>query len=34
MNLIAILEQEEIGRALGEKTIPEFAPGDRQRERG
>src|SRR6202035_3301434 len=28
MNLIAILEQEEIGRALGEKTIPEFAPGD------
>jgi len=28
MNLIAILEQEEIGRALGEKTIPAFAPGD------
>ncbi|MFM0668659.1 50S ribosomal protein L19 [Paraburkholderia sediminicola] len=28
MNLIAILEQEEIGRALGEKAIPEFAPGD------
>ena len=28
MNLIAKLEQEEIARALGEKTIPEFAPGD------
>ncbi|WP_144137805.1 50S ribosomal protein L19 [Paraburkholderia sp. BCC1884] len=28
MNLIAKLEQEEIARALGEKTIPAFAPGD------
>jgi large subunit ribosomal protein L19 len=28
MNLIGILEQEEIARALGEKTIPAFAPGD------
>src|SRR3954454_8647080 len=28
MNLITKLEQEEIARALGEKTIPEFAPGD------
>jgi large subunit ribosomal protein L19 len=28
MNLIGILEQEEIVRALGEKTIPVFAPGD------
>ena len=28
MNLIAKLEQEEIQRVLGEKTIPEFAPGD------
>jgi large subunit ribosomal protein L19 len=28
MNLIAKLEQEEIARALGEKTIPVFAPGD------
>ncbi|HEV3105138.1 MAG TPA: 50S ribosomal protein L19 [Trinickia sp.] len=28
MNLIAKLEQEEIERVLGEKTIPEFAPGD------
>ena len=28
MNLIGILEQEEIARALGEKTIPVFAPGD------
>jgi large subunit ribosomal protein L19 len=28
MNLIEQLEQEEIVRALGEKTIPEFAPGD------
>src|SRR6201995_4727969 len=28
MNLIAKLEQEEIARALGEKTIPDFAPGD------
>lgn len=29
MNLIAKLEQEEIARALGEKTIPEFAPAIR-----
>ncbi|CAN7446905.1 50S ribosomal protein L19 [Caballeronia sp. 15715] len=28
MNLIEQLEQEEIARALGEKTIPVFAPGD------
>src|ERR1700744_6444820 len=28
MNLIENLEQEEIARALGEKTIPSFAPGD------
>ena len=28
MNLIEQLEQEEIARALGEKTIPAFAPGD------
>src|ERR1700745_4538751 len=28
MNLIAKLEQEEIARALGEKTIPDFGPGD------
>ena len=28
MNLIEQLEKEEIVRALGEKTIPEFAPGD------
>ena len=28
MNLIEKLEQEEIARALGEKTIPDFAPGD------
>jgi large subunit ribosomal protein L19 len=28
MNLIEQLEQEEIVRALGDKTIPEFAPGD------
>ncbi|MFM0038147.1 50S ribosomal protein L19 [Paraburkholderia strydomiana] len=28
MNLIAKLEQEEIARVLGEKAIPEFAPGD------
>ena len=28
MNLIEQLEQEEIVRALGEKSIPEFAPGD------
>ncbi len=29
MNLIAILEQEEIKRLLGDnKTLPEFAPGD------
>lgn len=28
MNLIAKLEQEEIQRVLGEKTIPDFAPGD------
>ena len=28
MNLIEQLEQEEIARALGENTIPVFAPGD------
>ena len=28
MNLIEQLEQEEMARALGEKTIPAFAPGD------
>ena len=28
MNLIEKLEQEEIARALGDKTIPDFAPGD------
>ena len=28
MNLIEQLEKEEIVRALGEKTIPDFAPGD------
>jgi large subunit ribosomal protein L19 len=28
MNLIAKLEQEEMARVLGEKAIPEFAPGD------
>jgi large subunit ribosomal protein L19 len=28
MNLIAKLEQEEIQRVLGEKTIPDFGPGD------
>ena len=28
MNLIEQLDQEEIARALGEKTIPAFAPGD------
>jgi large subunit ribosomal protein L19 len=28
MNLIEQLEKEEIARALGEKSIPEFAPGD------
>ncbi|MGA7812399.1 50S ribosomal protein L19 [Caballeronia sp.] len=28
MNLIEQLEQEEIARALGEKTIPAFSPGD------
>ncbi|HYS68141.1 MAG TPA: 50S ribosomal protein L19 [Paraburkholderia sp.] len=28
MNLIAKLEQEEIARTLGEKTIPDFGPGD------
>jgi ribosomal protein L19 len=28
MNLIEQLEQEEIARALGEKSIPAFAPGD------
>jgi large subunit ribosomal protein L19 len=28
MNLIEKLEQEEIQRVLGEKSIPEFAPGD------
>jgi large subunit ribosomal protein L19 len=28
MNLIEQLEKEEIARALGEKSIPVFAPGD------
>jgi len=28
MNLIDQLEQEEIARSLGDKTIPTFAPGD------
>jgi large subunit ribosomal protein L19 len=28
MNLIAILEQEEIKRLMGDKTMPTFAPGD------
>ncbi|CAP42253.1 50S ribosomal protein L19 [Bordetella petrii] len=28
MNLIAVLEQEEIKRLTGDKTMPEFAPGD------
>src|ERR1700710_938343 len=28
MNLIDQLEQEEIARSLGDKTIPAFAPGD------
>jgi len=28
MNLIEQLEKEEIARALGEKSIPAFAPGD------
>jgi large subunit ribosomal protein L19 len=28
MNLISELEQEEAQRALGEKTIPQFSPGD------
>ncbi|MBN8940324.1 MAG: 50S ribosomal protein L19 [Rhizobiales bacterium] len=28
MNLIQTLEAEEAVRVLGEKTIPEFAPGD------
>jgi large subunit ribosomal protein L19 len=28
MNLIEKLEQEEIARSLGDKTIPSFAPGD------
>lgn len=28
MNLIDQLEQEEIARSLGDKTIPDFAPGD------
>ena len=28
MNLIEQLEQEEIARVLGDKTIPSFAPGD------
>ncbi|KMQ80680.1 LSU ribosomal protein L19p [Candidatus Burkholderia pumila] len=28
MNLIEQLEKEEIARALGDKTIPDFAPGD------
>lgn len=28
MNLIAEIEREQIAKALGEKTIPEFQPGD------
>ncbi|CAH2791049.1 MAG: LSU ribosomal protein L19p [uncultured Caballeronia sp.] len=28
MNLIEQLEKEEIARVLGEKTIPDFTPGD------
>lgn len=28
MNLIEQLEKDEIARVLGEKTIPDFAPGD------
>jgi large subunit ribosomal protein L19 len=28
MNLIQQLEQEEAARVLGDKTIPEFSPGD------
>jgi large subunit ribosomal protein L19 len=28
MNLIDQLEQEEMARSLGDKTIPAFAPGD------
>jgi len=28
MNLIQILEQEEIARLTGDKTMPRFAPGD------
>ena len=28
MNLIDQLEQEEIARSLGDKTIPDLAPGD------
>ena len=28
MDIIAILEKEEAERVLGEKTIPEFRPGD------
>jgi len=28
MNLIQILEQEEIQRLMGDKTHPEFGPGD------
>jgi large subunit ribosomal protein L19 len=28
MNLIQQLEQEEMTRVLGEKSIPDFAPGD------
>jgi large subunit ribosomal protein L19 len=28
MNLIEQLEKEEIARVLGEKSIPDFAPGD------
>jgi large subunit ribosomal protein L19 len=28
MNLIEQLEKEEIARVLGEKTIPDFGPGD------
>jgi len=28
MNLLQEIEQEQIQKALGEKTIPEFSPGD------
>lgn len=28
MNLLQTLEKEELARALGEKKVPEFRPGD------